>query len=354
MPGTIVTVQGGATRTLLGLYHAPLVTLLRQQAGIDEKELLTQYLFAERNYVNRTAVAFGGVTAVGEMQPTPENGQPSVTDYKELEPTQLFYKKFSNQVVITDDMLEKGNFDEAAAAVRGLTKAYYTTVQRFQESFYVHAIMGHTSFTNGIHSYDTTVGDGKALFATDHPYRGSDSTATQSNRFTNGATQGGIETIITAMQKFEGDTENLLNITPRTILIPNDARLKRQVFTALGSVGLLESNGNAWNYQLGSYNIVILRYADTILRKLGWTGDLPFVILDDKVMEDFTAAVFGNFKTHKVIVTADPELERTKYTSRAEFNARFNMWQYAAVGGVPNGTTLEEPLVVPVNVKVVT
>ena len=354
MPGTIVSVQGGVTQTLLGMYHAPLVTLLRQQAGIDEKELLTQYLFAERNYFNRTAVAFGGVTAVGEMQPTPENGQPSVTDYKELEPTQLFYKYFTNEVVITDDMLEKGNFDEAAATVRGLTKAYYTTVQKFQESMYVHAVMGHTSFTNGIHSYDTTVGDGKALFAKDHPYRGSDSTATQSNRFTNGATQGGIEAIITEMQKFEGDTENLLNITPRTILIPNDARLKRQIFTALGSIGLLESNGNAWNYNLGSYNIVVLRYADVILRKLGWTGDMPFVIIDDKVMEDFTAAVFGNFMKHEIVVTRDARIRRTIYTSQTQYNARFNMWQFAAVGGVPDGTTLEEPIVVPVNVKVVT
>jgi len=354
MAGTIVSVQSGVMNTLLGHYHLPLTTIVRQSAGVDEKELLTKYLFAERNYANRTAVAFGGVTAVGEMQPTPENGQPSVTDYKELEPTQLFYKKFSNEVVITDDMLEKGNFDEAAAAVRGLTSAYYTTVQKFQESFYVHAVMGHTSFTNGIHAYDTTVGDGKSLFATDHPYRGGATAATQSNRFSNGATQGGIETIITAMQKFEGDTENLINITPRTILIPNDARLKRQIFTALGSVGLLESNGNAWNFNLGSYNIVILRYADTMLRKLGWTGDMPFIIIDDKVLEDYTAAVFGNFKTHKVTVNYDSRLERTAYTSRAEFNARFNIWQYAAVGGVPDGTALEEPIVVPMNVKVVT
>ena len=351
MAGTIVSVQSGVTNTLMGHYHLPLVSMLEQRAGVDEEKLLSKALFAERSYINRTAVAYGGTTAVGEMEPIADNGEPSVTDYRELEPTHLFYKKFANEIVITDDMLEKGNYDEAARAVRGLSSAYYTTLAKFQEAFYIHAVMGHTSFTNGIHSYDTTVGDGLPLFAKNHPSRVDAGLPTQSNRFTNAATQGGIETVVTAMQNFTGDTENILNVAPQTIIIPNDAKIKRQIFTALGSVGLLESNGNAWNYNLGSYNIVVLRYAAQELRRLGWTGDMPYVIVDTEMLENLDAAVFGNFKPHKVTVTPDARHERTIYTSRAQFNARFNLWQAFAVGGVPDGTTLEEPTIVPVAVK---
>lgn len=57
----------------------------------------------------------------------------------------------------------------------------------------------------------------------------------------------------TMMQNFKGDKDEILNVSPDTIIIPNDATLKYDVFEAIGADKDPDTSNNGFNYQYGRW-----------------------------------------------------------------------------------------------------
>ena len=67
------------------------------------------------------------------------------------------------------------------------------------------------------------------------------------------------------MQNFKGDNGEILDVAPTTILIPNDADMKKLVFSIIGADKEPTSANNAFNYQYGRWSVMIWPYLNQYL-----------------------------------------------------------------------------------------
>src|SRR5699024_7192419 len=85
----------------------------------------------------------------------------------------------------------------------------------------------------GDKSFSTIGADGKGLFAKDHPSKLGKKT--QSNQFSDAFSNEALAAMESAMQDFRGDAGEVLDVVPQTIIIPNDYKLKMDVFAGVGA-----------------------------------------------------------------------------------------------------------------------
>ena len=59
------------------------------------------------------------------------------------------------------------------------------------------------------------------------------------------------------MQDFRGDAGEVLDVVPQTIIIPNDYKLKMDVFAAIGADKDPDTSNNGFNFNFGRWNVII-------------------------------------------------------------------------------------------------
>ena len=137
------------------------------------------------------------------------------------------------------------------------------------------------------------------------------------------------------MQDFRGDNRELLDVAPDTIVIPNDYKLKRDVFAAIGADKDPSTANNGFNYNYGRWTVVIWPYLNQYIT----TGTAPWILLDKRYNDEYGSAMWLD----RVKLEVRSELssnDANVWKGYARFIAGFNDWRGFAVGGVTGGTQL--------------
>ena len=137
------------------------------------------------------------------------------------------------------------------------------------------------------------------------------------------------------MQDFRGDNNEVLDVSPGTILIPNDYQLKKQVFATIGADKDPATANNGFNYQFGRWSVVIWPYLNQFLSK----GLKPWILLDKDYNQQKAGAVWLD-RTKLEVHSKIADNDANQWNGYARFIAGFNDWRFACLGGMAGGTQL--------------
>ena len=323
----------GLAKSIYGDCQMPIKMFLTKRGEEMEKNSILKDVFAMGTSDN-----FGdmltGMTAMDGFDPVGENGAYPGDSMQEGYQKLIKYETWKDSFSISKEMIEDSKILDMSKQPEQFMQGYQRTREKFGAALYGAAIAGQTSTVYRKHTFDTACADGMPLFHTAHKPKvfGPD----QSNCFSNAFSAKNLGYVETAMQNFCGENGEILEVAPDTILIPNDADLKYDVFAAIGADKEPTTANNAFNYQYGRWNIIVWPYLNQFIP----TGIKPWILMDSKFNKLYQGAVWNDRVQLDVRSTIDDNTDANVWRGRSRFNAVFNDWRFAAVGGITGATTI--------------
>lgn len=332
MAGIVFSEGSGVADSIFGKSQEPIRAIIEQNVeAFQEVSMIDKifYMDTSKNYAEKytSETSLGDFADVGENGAYPRN---SIQEgySKVIEPT-----TWKNALEVTQEMIE----DAKMGKIKSRANIFATSYNRSREKFAATMLAGGINATTKFNgkAYDTTSADKVALFSKNHPSV-TKGTGVQSNIFTGAFSVSNLDKVQECMQNFTDDDGNLLNVAPDTIIIPNDAALKRAVLAAVGSDLDPNSANNALNFQAGLWNVLVWPY---LPKTLG--GQSYFFMLDSKFKDDYMCLPFVDRVKLTVKSDIDPNTDANVFKGRARFGAGHNNWRcIAACGAGLTGTAL--------------
>ena len=323
----------GLNDSIYGNCQAPIRMFLEQRSEAFDQNSVLKDLFlmgTSENYGDQLAT----MTAMDGFQPVGENGAYPSDSMQEGFSKLLVYQTWKNSFAISQEMIEDAKLMDMRKQPAAFMTAYERTRELFGAAIYASWMNKATSISFRGKTFDTKGADGKGIVATDHPSKVKG--AAQSNCFTNSFSAANLGLVETAMQNFRGDNNEILDVAPTTILIPNDAAMKKAVFEAIGADKDPTTAYNAFNYQYGRWTVIIWPYLNQFIT----AGTAPWALIDPTYNENYGGAVWNDRVPLTVRSSIDENTDANIWRGRSRFNATGNDWRFIAVGGIASGTTL--------------
>ena len=137
------------------------------------------------------------------------------------------------------------------------------------------------------------------------------------------------------MQGFQDDNGVILDVSPTTIVIPNDWALKKAVFAAIGADKEPDTANNGANFLFGRWNVIIWPYLNQFITN----GTKPWMLVDSRYNETAMGAVWFDRKA-MTIQQKIADNDNLLHKGKARWSAGFHDWRFAAVGGISGATAL--------------
>ena len=243
------------------------------------------------------------------------------------------HTQFIKGFTCTREAKDDGNIDMMKAAAANFVRSYKRSRAQFASDCLT---TEGTTFTYGGKTYDKTTGDGKGLFATDHPGKKT-GVAVQSNVFTNpfGSNATMLYTLANIGRNFKNQSGNVMGYEFDTIVLPgNVPDLEDLCKRIIHSSQIVGSNNNDINTQKGNWKLVIDH------RWIAATGTKPYIILSSEAQRELNAGVFYDRVPLDVANEVDINSRNLKWSGYCRFSAGFYDWRFAIMGGAQAGTTL--------------
>lgn len=334
MPGIVVSKVSELNDDLFGKSEAPIKSLLVDKVEAFQNKMMLNEIFSvekSNNYAEKLA----SETALGNFEDVGENGAYPVTSFQEGYSKIIEMRTWKSSFAVTKEMVEDSKMGKVRSKANHFTKTYMRTCEEFAANLLGSAMNKEATFHGK--KYEATGSDGKPLFSTDHP--SITKKGAQSNAFSYTASQKFTDVIDAAqekMQDFKDDDGNLLAVAPDTIIIPNVAVLKRELFAAIGSELDPNTNNNAFNFQLGLWNVLIWPY---LPKNIG--GKPYFIMADMNYNEDYDCLKWYDRVPLEVSTYVDKNTDANVWHGRARFGAGFGDWRaMSIVGQGVTGTAL--------------
>ena len=333
--GVIFSKTSGVNDSIFGKSEAPIRAYIEEKAEAYEQKSVVKNIFVEVDSDN-FAEKFTGLTSMANgFQPVGEGGALPLDERQEGYSKTIYHETWKDSFSITREMVDDGKLgDLNRIGANGFIKAFYSGQEEYGATILAGAIAG-TSTTYKGKTVDCTSADGESLFSTAHTSI-TGNTANQSNKFAGAFSVDVLSAIETRMQNFVDDNGKVLTIAPDTIIIPNDAKLKKEVFAAIGADKDRATSNNGFNYQFGRWNVIVWPN----FKPSG--SDKPFILLDSANNEE----LFGLIKTNRVPLEIgswiDNNTKNNVWDGYARYELGFNEWRTIAVGGVTGGTALTD------------
>ena len=333
MANITFTYGSGLNDSVFGKVQAPIASLLEKRGEAFEQASLIGEIFNKRKSTHFGEM-FTSMTAMDGFQPVGELGSHPVAgkqeSYRKLIENETWKNSFS---VSREAMDDAQNIDLKKKPVDFIT-GYYRTREMFAHALLGAAISQAKVASYGGKSFDVTTADEMTLFNKAHPSKLSK--GTQSNVFSDAFSLKALGAVETTMQNFKGDNGEILDISPTTIIIPNDFDLKNEVFEAIGSDKDPSTSNNGFNYHYGRWNIIVMPYLNQFITE----GTKPWILLDKNANERYDGGVWLDRTALEVRSTLDEDTDANVWRGYARFTAGFNDWRPFAIGGVTGGTAL--------------
>ena len=329
----IFSESSGLNDSIYGKCQAPIRMFLEKRGEEFEQNSVLKNLFfmgKSGNYADMMTT----MTAMSGFEPVGENGAYPLDGMQEGYQKLLKYQTWKDSFSISKEMMEDGKLMDMRKQPAAFMTSYNRTRELFGAALYGAAMNGAGSVTFKGVKFDLTGADGSNLFAKEHTPKVSGDK--QCNCFKDAFSVDALGKLETAMHLFRGDNDEILDVAPDTILIPEIATLKKDVFAAIGADKDPVSANNAFNYQYGRWNVIVWPYLNQFVTK----GTSPWVLLDSKYNETYGGAVWNDRVQLEVRSTIDENTDANVWRGRSRFNAAFNDWRFAAIGGVAAGNAL--------------
>lgn len=329
----IFSESSGLNDSIYGKCQAPIRMFLEKRGEEFEQNSVLKNLFfmgKSGNYADMMTT----MTAMSGFEPVGENGAYPLDGMQEGYQKLLKYQTWKDSFSVSKEMMEDGKLMDMRKQPAAFMTSYNRTRELFGAALYGAAMNGAGSVTFKGVKFDLTGADGSNLFAKEHTPKVSGDK--QCNCFKDAFSVDALSKLETAMHLFRGDNDEILDVAPDTILIPEIATLKKDVFAAIGADKDPVSANNAFNYQYGRWNVIVWPYLNQFVTK----GTSPWVLLDSKYNETYGGAVWNDRVQLEVRSTIDENTDANMWRGRSRFNAAFNDWRFAAIGGVAAGNAL--------------
>lgn len=335
MAGIVFSKSSGLNDSIYGKSEAPIRAFLENAAKAYEEMSTINKIFKlvdSEHYAEK----FGGITGFAHgFQPVGEGGAYPTDERQEGYSKLLENLTWKDSFAITQEMMEDSTIlDLNRTGARSFVDQYHLTREKFGSQLLIGAVSGTTTAFRGI-TMDCTSADLQSLFSTAHPSK-TGNTAVQSNKFAGAFSVDILGAIETRMQNFKDDNGEVLNVAPDTIIIPNDAVLKKAVFAAIGADKDPATANNGFNYQFGRWTVVVSPYLNALI---GAT-DRPFFLLDKKYNDNYDGLLFQDRIPLTIKAFIDEDTDNNVWTGRSRFTCGANNWRSIAVGGVTGGTSV--------------
>lgn len=333
MANITFTEGSGLQDSIFGKSQAPIRMFLEKRGEAFEQASMVPELFS-MGTSKHWGEKFTTMTAMDGFVPVGENGSYPVDGMQEGFSKFLEHMTWKNSFSLSREIVEDAKLMDLKKQPAGFIASFYRTRERFAAALLGGAISKAASVTFGGKNFDTKTADGVCLFDKSHPQK--ISKKTQSNQFADAFSDSALGALESAMQDFRGDNGEILDVTPDTIVIPNDYALKKAVFAAIGADKDPGTANNGFNYLFGRWNVIVWPYLNEFIT----SGTSPWILLDSKYNTEYGGAVWLDRTPLEVKSRIDDGCDANVWSGYARFIAGFNDWRFAAVGGVTGGSTL--------------
>ena len=277
----------------------------------------------------------GSMTEFGNFQEVTE-GDNAIQDDIQMGYSKLIeHHQYIKGFTCTREAKDDGDIDMMKAAAANFVRSYKRSGAQFASDCLVGE--GATFVYEG-NTYDKTTGDGKGLFATDHPGKKT-GVAVQSNVFTNyfGNDATMLYRLANIGRNFKNQSGNVMGYTFDTIIIPGDAwRLEDLVKTIIHSQLRPGTANNDINTQEGNWKLVV----DHRWAANATAGQEPFIIMSSEAQKELNGGVFYDRVPLDVANEVLLDSRNLKWSGYTRWSAGFYAWQPYILGGAQNGTSL--------------
>lgn len=314
----------GVNNSAFGKSQEPIRLMLEQQEESYENNSIIPSLFY-KDETDTFAAKYTYETALGNFEPVGENGKPPKNSFQEGYSKVIEPETWKNSFEVTEEMVEDAVMGKVKSKTYGFMLAYGRTRERFGASIYNNG--QSTTMQFGGKTFNIAGADGLSIFSTAHTSI-TGNTANQSNYFGNAFSYDALCAVEEQMQNFKDDDGNFLNIQPDTIIIPNRARIKKQVFDAIGAEGIPGTGNNSFSYQFGRWNVV---FSPELGNTSGITaGTDTWWLMDSKFNEAYAAMVWLDRVPLTVRSYVDDETGANVFVGRSRYSAAPNRWHAVA------------------------
>lgn len=332
MAGIIISEASALNNALFGEVQYPIASFLESRIEAIDSQSIANKITREVKSTHARE-GYAGMTTGGNFKATPENGEYPVTDIEVAYTKDIPNITFKNSFSVSREMLDDSNFKEIFKRATGLVRSYARTKERFFFQMLGAALQNKSSFVQDGMTIPTTAYDGKNMFSAAHV--GKKSGKKISNAYQDAFSEETLGEMATRMQNFTDENGNVLNIQPDTILIPNIADLKRQVFAVIGSEKVPGSGNNDYNYLFGNWNVWVTPYLNEFIAD----DSAPFILLDSRMVQE--EDVFIRQEREPLNITSWIERnDANTWGGRCRFGGGFVDYRGMVAGGLSFGDTL--------------
>lgn len=332
MANITFTEGSGLQNSIFGKSQEPIKLFIEKKAEAFEQKSMLPELFSMD-----TSTHFGekitGMTAMDGFQPVGENGNYPTDGMQEGYSKFLEHMTWKDSFSISREIIEDGKLMDLRRQPAGFVTGYHRTREKFGAALLGNALQKKTEMSFCGATFDCTAADGRPLFSKTHPSK--IGKKIQSNCYADAFSANALAALEAKMQDFRGDNEEVLDVTPGTILIPNDYSLKKEVFAAIGADKDPATANNGFNFLFGRWNVIVWPYLNQFIED----GTAPWILLDKRYNEENGGAVWLDrvkLEVRSEIASNDANV----WKGYARFTAGFHDWRFAACGGVTGGSTL--------------
>ena len=324
--------MSGLNDSIYGKSEAPIKAFLEENV-----KAYTDMSFVEKVFKMMSSDNYGekltSLTSLAQgFMPVGEGGAYPKDDRQEGYSKFMEHETWKDSFTVTKEMMEDSKLlDLNRTGAKGFIDAYALTREKYGASILVGAVNGTSTTFRGMR-VDCTCNDGLSIFSTAHTSATGNANV-QSNKFSNAFSEDALGLVETAMQNFYDDNGEVLTVAPDTIIIANDAAMKKKVFAAIGADKDPNTSNNAFNYVFGRWNVITSPYLNNL-------PNGAWILEDSKYNDNYNGLIWFDRIPLTISSYIDENTDNNVWKGRSRFVAGCNDWRGIAVAGITGGTTL--------------
>lgn len=333
MPNIVFSEASGLNESIYGKSQAPIRMFLEKRGEAWEQNSVLPEIFSMETSQNAlekytSMTAMDGFEPVGELGATPKDGM------QEGFSKVFEHMTWKDSFALSREIIEDSKTLDLKKRPEAFISGYYRTREKFGAALLGGAIVGGQAALYKGKQFDVTTADKQPLFAAAHPSKVSG--MLQSNLFGDAFSADALGAMECAMQNFCGDNDEVLDVAPNTIIIPNQHSQKKAVFAAIGADKDPDTANNGFNYQFGRWNVIVWPYLNQFIT----SGTSPWILADTNYSKTYGGAVWLDRTALEVDSYEDKNTHANVWTGFARFTAGFNDWRWACCGGIAGASEL--------------
>jgi hypothetical protein len=332
--GVIFSKGSGLNDSIYGKSQDPIKQFILKENELAEKKSQIANIFNIMP-THTFSAKFGYLTSKGDMVPVGEGGAYPQTEQQEGYSKVIEPDTFKSKFVVTQEMVEDGTMFDVKKEASSFVTQYHRTREKFGAAILNNGIS--TSMTFGSKAFTISCADALALFSTAHTSITGE-TGNQSNYYNAEFSYDNLCWVEEKMQKLTDDNGEYIDLQPDTIIIPNNARIKKLVSDAVwGEKGVPDTANNSFNYQAVRWNVINWNY---LSNTTGITSGYDSWYLADSRRLKLDGLMWTDRIGLEVKSWVDDDTDNNVWGGRARFAAAPVNWRGIILCAKGLGTTL--------------